>query len=135
MPSETTATTMRAYLDALLARGDFAAFLADEATFELMGTPQTLYGRDAVRDMIVWLHTLAFDARPKVRALVTGDDQAVLEAGFVGTHTGEFAGTAATGRSVDVPYCVVYDLQGDKITALRCYMPMELLAQQVKGSD
>jgi hypothetical protein len=37
----------------------------------------------------------------------------------------------ATGRSVNVPYCVVYDLREDKIAALRIYMPMELFSQQL----
>jgi predicted ester cyclase len=31
----------------------------------------------------------------------------VLEADLVGTHTGEFLGMAATGKTVQVPYCVV----------------------------
>jgi limonene-1,2-epoxide hydrolase len=39
---------------------------------------------------------------------------------------------AATGRSVQVPYCVVYDLQGDKIMALRAYIPMDLYAHQLE---
>src|SRR3954453_5643404 len=134
MPRETTATIMNAYLEALLARGDFAAYLADDATFEIIGTPQVVHGRDAVRDTINWLHTQAFDARPKVRSVITGDDQAVVEADFVGTHTGEFFGMAPTGRPVNVPYCVVYDLTGDKITALRGYMPMELFTEQLKGT-
>jgi len=131
MSHETTATTMQAYLDALVARGDFAAHLAEDATFEIMGTPQKVSGRDAVRDTIVWLHTQAFDARPKLRTLITGDGEAVVEAGFVGTHTGEFLGIAATGRPVDVPYCVMYDVQGDKITTLRAYMSMDLFVQQI----
>ena len=135
MPEETTAATMREYLDALLARGDFAAHLADDATFELVGTPQKVRGRDAVRDTIVWLHTVAFDARPKVRTVIAGDGQAALEAEFVGTHIGEFMGIAPTGRPVDVPYCMMYDLHGDKITALRAYMPMDLLSEQVRGTD
>ena len=46
--------------------------------------------------------------------------------------TGEFLGIPATGKSVHVPYCVIYDLQGDKITALRAYIPMDLFAHQLK---
>jgi steroid delta-isomerase-like uncharacterized protein len=134
MPHQTTATTLQAYLDALLARGDFAAYLAEDATFEIVGTPQRVVGREAVRDAIVSMHTQAFDASPKVKTVIVGDDQAVLEADFVGTHTGDFLGIASTGRPVDVPYCVVYDFNGDKITALRAYMPMELFAQQLKGT-
>jgi predicted ester cyclase len=60
------------------------------------------------------------------------DRQAALEADFVGTHTSEFLGMAATGKSVKVPYCVVYDLHDDKITALRAYIPMDLFAQQLE---
>jgi predicted ester cyclase len=126
---------MQAYLEALLARADFAGHLAEDATFEIMGTPQSVHGRDAVRDTIVWLHTQAFDARPKVRTLVLGDGQAALEADFVGTHIGEYLGIAPTGRPVNVPYAMAYDLDRDKITAMRAYFPMELLAQQVAGTD
>jgi predicted ester cyclase len=47
-------------------------------------------------------------------------------------HTGAFLGTPATGKSAQVPYCMVYDLRGDKIAALRAYIPMDLLVQQLK---
>ena len=60
-----------------------------------------------------------------------GDGQAALEADFVGTHTSEFLGIPATGKSVQVPYCVIYDLQDDKLVALRAYIPMDLFTQQL----
>jgi steroid delta-isomerase-like uncharacterized protein len=132
MSVEATADTMRSYLDALLARGDFADYFTDDVTWTTIGTDQTMQGREAVRDFLAWMHTQAFDARPRVKTLVVGDGQAVLEADLVGTHTGEFLGMAATGKSVQVPYCVVYDLRDDKIAAVRSYMPMELLAQQLR---
>jgi predicted ester cyclase len=78
------------------------------------------------------MHTQAFNARAKVKTLVLGDAQAALEANFVGTHTGEFLGMPAGGKSVQVPYCVVYDLRGDKIAALRAYIPMDLFTQQLE---
>jgi steroid delta-isomerase-like uncharacterized protein len=131
MSVEATATTMRSYLDALVARGEFADSFTDDVTWTIVGTDQHMQGREPVRDFLIWMHTQAFDAHPKVKALVVGDGQAVLEADLVGTHTGEFLGMAATGKTVQVPYCVVYDLQGDKIAALRAYIPMELFAQQL----
>jgi steroid delta-isomerase-like uncharacterized protein len=133
MPHQNTATIMQGYLDALVARGDFDAYLADDATFEIMGTDQKMHGRDAVRGIIVWMHTQAFDAHPKVRTVIAGDNQAALEADFIGTHTGDFAGVAATGRSVNIPYTVIYDVEGDKIRALRAYMPMDQFLQQIRG--
>ena len=53
------------------------------------------------------------------------------EADFVGKHSGEFAGVAASGKDVNMPYCVVYDLDEDKITALRLYFPVDVLLQQI----
>ncbi len=132
MPVDATAQTMRAYLDAFLARGDFADYYTDDVTWTTVGADQELQGRQPVRDFLSWMHTQAFDAHPKVKTLVIGDGQAALEADFVGTHTGEFLGMAPTGKSVQVPYCVVYDLQDDKITALRAYIPMDLFAQQLE---
>jgi len=131
MSVEATSKTMRSYLDALLARGDFADYFTHDVTWTTVGTGQNVQGREPVRDFLTWMHTHAFDARPKVRTLLVGDGQAALEADFVGTHTGEFLGMPATGKSVQVPYCVVYDLRDDKIAALRAYIPMELFSQQL----
>jgi len=55
----------------------------------------------------------------------------MIEAEFVGTHTGEFAGIPATGRKVRVPFCVVYDVQGDRITRGRVYMEMPVMLRQL----
>jgi steroid delta-isomerase-like uncharacterized protein len=128
---ETTSQTIRSYLDALLARGNFADYFIDEVTWTTVGAGQEVQGRQSVRDFLIWMHTQAFDAHPKVETLVVGDGQAALEANFVGTHTGEFLGMAATGKSVHVPYCVVYDLRDDKIAALRAYIPMDLFTRQL----
>jgi steroid delta-isomerase-like uncharacterized protein len=131
MSVEATTKTMRTYLDALLARGDFADSFSEEVTWTTIGTQQTMQGRQPVRDFLIWMHTQAFDAHPKVKTLIVGDGQAALEADFVGTHTGEFLGIPATGKPVQVPYCVVYDLRDDKIAALRAYIPMDLFTQQL----
>jgi steroid delta-isomerase-like uncharacterized protein len=131
MSVEATSKTMRSYLDALIARSGFADYFTDDVTWTMVGGGQELQGREPVREFLTWMHTQAFDAHPKVKTLVVGDGQAALEADLVGIHTGEFLGVPATGKSVQVPYCVVYDLDDDKIAALRAYIPMELFAQQL----
>jgi steroid delta-isomerase-like uncharacterized protein len=131
MSVETTSQTMRSYLEAFLALGDFADYYTDDLTWTTVGTGQELQGRQPVRDFLIWMHTQAFDAHPKVKTLVVGDGQAALEADFIGTHTGEFLGIPPTGKSVQVPYCVIYDLQDGRIAALRAYIPMDLFAQQL----
>jgi hypothetical protein len=76
----------------------------------------------------------AFQTHITAGASVYGDGNAMLEAQFTGTHVGEFEGVTATGREVDVPYAVAYDLRGDKISALRLYFPLDLLMRQIAGA-
>ena len=45
---------------------------------------------------------------------------------------GEFAGVAATGHAVRVPYAIFYDVDGGAITGLRIYMPMDQLVGQLR---
>ncbi len=61
-------------------------------------------------------------------------DRAAVEAEFVGTHVGEFAGLAPTGRLVRVPYAVAYDLAGETIAALRLYLPLDALVRQIRDA-
>ena len=79
------------------------------------------------------MHEGAFDARMELKNLLADDGKAAIEADFVGTHTGEFAGIPATGRDVRVPYSVVYELRGGQISALRIYFPMSLLIEQLSS--
>ena len=134
MSAETSERVMRDYLEALLSRGDFGRFFNDNVLWKTMETAEEIRGREAVRDYIVALHTVLFDARPVVRRTVVTDGVALLEADFVGRHIGEIGGVAATGRDVKVPYCVVYDIQGERIAALRVYFPVAALMQQLTAN-
>jgi predicted ester cyclase len=122
---------MQDYLDALVKRADFAAYFTDDVVATFEGTDQRADGRDAASQLIRYVHEGAFDAQMELRNLLTEPGKAAIEADFVGTHTGEFAGIPPTGRAVRVPYSVVYDLAGDRISALRIYFPMTLLIDQL----
>jgi steroid delta-isomerase-like uncharacterized protein len=134
MPDNDTRAKMHQFLDALFKRDDFAPYLADDVTFEIVGTPQIVRGRRAVRDLIMYLHTQAFDAKPIARNLLVEKDHAALEGEFIGTHTGDFLDIPATGRSVTVPYCMVYDWRNGEIAAMRNYTSMDLFVQQLRSS-
>lgn len=131
MSVETIRKIMTAYLDALTERGPLAHYFADDAVFKVMGGDQQVQGAEAIESFIVWLHQHAFDARPDFKALIVANDQATLEADFVGQHIGEFFGVPASKHNVRVPYAVVYDLRDEKITELRFYMPMNVLMDQI----
>lgn len=99
-----------------------------------MGPGQEYRGAPAVEGFIRLLHEQAFDAQPQLLSMICGDGQASLEAIFRGKHTAEFLGVAATGRMVEVPYAVFYELRGDKIAALRAYMPVDVLLGQLTAA-
>ena len=129
-----TRAVMDPYLNALVNGGDYGAYLADDVTFTVTETGEVTRGRAAVVGLINYLHQQAFAASPEVKSVITDDGHAALEAEFVGTHVGEFAGIAPTGRQVGVPYAVTYDLVGDMIAALRIYLPMDALVRQIRDA-
>src|SRR5215470_10686840 len=122
---------MQDYLDALVKRADFSRYFASGVVATIEGTDQRADGPEAAEQMIRYIHQQAFDARPALKNLLVDEDKAAIEADFVGTHTGEFAGIQPTGRAVRVPYSVVYDIRGDQISAVRIYFPMSLLMEQL----
>jgi predicted ester cyclase len=134
MSLDTTTRTINSYLNALLDRSDFGQFFADDVRWTTMETGEEIKGRDAVAGFILALHTELFDARPEIRSVAIADGLAALEADFVGVHTGEFAGIAATGAAVRVSYSVFYDVGEDGITALRAYMPVRQLVAELAAA-
>ena len=107
------------------------SMMADDVVFTHMATGDEHRGPEGVHQMLDYMYRQAFDATAEIGSRICGENQAVLEAVFVGTHTGEFAGIPATGRSVRVPLCVVYDLEGDRIARGRVYFEMPVLMRQL----
>jgi len=123
--------TMQQYLDALTSRADYGQYFTDDVVVTVEWSDQRAEGREAGEQLIRYMHEKAFDARPELKSLLVDEGKAAIEADFIGTHTGEFAGVAPTGRAVRVPYSVIYDLHGDQISKLRIYMPLSVLVEQI----
>lgn len=107
------------------------SMMADDVVFEHMATGDVHRGPDEVRKVLDYMYRQAFDATAEIRSRICSESQAVLEAEFVGKHIGEFAKIPATGRSVRVPLCVVYDLEADKIKRARIYIELPVLMRQL----
>ena len=135
MSVEQTRQTMEAYAEALLGGGAYETFFADDLVVTMTGVPGEITGPAAAKAAIDALHREQFAAAPEVKTVVVGEGTAALELDFVGTHTGEFAGIAPTGKEVDVPYGVFYELADGKITALRIYALAEGLVQQLEAEE
>ena len=134
MSVEDTRRTMNAYVEDLLNGGIYKRYFSDDVVVSLVGTDQGAEGADEAEGWINYLHTEAFEAHPELKGMLADDGQAAAEFDFVGKHVGEFGGMSATGRDVRVPYSAVYDLEGEKIGAVRIYLSMELLMQQLGGT-
>jgi predicted ester cyclase len=129
-----TQATFEAYAAALLGGGAYESYFADDIVVTMTGVPGEIVGPAAVKAAIDALHHEQFDAHPQFGNVVIGEGTGALEAVFVGTHTGEFAGIAATGKEVEVPYSVFYELADGKITNLRIYALAEGLVQQLRAA-
>jgi len=112
-------------------RADYGQYFTDDVVVTVEGSDQRAEGREAGEQLIRYMHEQAFDARPELKNLLVDEGKAAIEADFTGTHTGEFAGVAPTGRAVRVPYSVIYDLRGDQISKLRIYLPLSVLVEQI----
>jgi steroid delta-isomerase-like uncharacterized protein len=130
MSLEGTRKAMMKYIDS---NHTDLSMMAPDVVFRTMATGDEYHGPDAVKQMLNYIYHTAFDARAEAKNTFFSDGKAVFEADFVGTHIGEFAGILATGKSVRVPLCVVYDLENDQIKRGRVYMEMPVLFQQLGG--
>jgi predicted ester cyclase len=128
MSVETTRDTVMRYLNS--EHGDLS-MLAPDVVFTIMATGDEHRTPQGVQGMLDYFYHVAFDAVAKPRTMLFGEDNALLEAEFVGKHVGEFGGIPATSREVRVPIAIVYDVAGDQITHARVYFEMPALMRQL----
>ncbi len=128
MSSAPTRAAMERYIQS---QHQDLSMMADDVVFTTMATGEEHRGIEGVRRMLHHIYHEAFDAHAEVRALICDDGHAALEATFIGRHTGEFAGIAATGREVRVPLCVVYDVDNGQIRRGRVYLEVPVMLQQL----
>jgi len=108
-------------------------YVAEDAVFIDMNRGEETRGREAIGQMLHYIYHVAFDAHAEVTNTIITDDKAVLEANFIGKHTGEFAGIPATGNEVNVPLCITYELENELIKVARIYMATGAMMAQLSS--
>jgi predicted ester cyclase len=117
-------------LEAYFATHD-VKYVAEDAVFTHMNTGEKTIGREAVGQMLHYIYHIAFDAKAEIRNTIITEHKAVLEMNFIGTHIGEFAGIQPTGKQVNFPITLVYDLENGLIKEARVYMLTDILMKQL----
>ena len=110
---------------------DVGDVMADDAVFRIMASGEEHRGPEAIGRMLDYFYNRAFNAEARPRNLVFGEGSAVGEWDFVGRHTGDFAGVPATGKDINVPLCVAYDVRDGKIVEGRVYFETPAFLAQV----
>ncbi len=134
MTTNNTNEIATAHVEAFIKTHDII-HVAENAVFKSLNTGQESIGREAIGQMLHYFYHIAFDARAVIKNIIITDDKAVLEATFSGRHIGEFANIPTTNKDVNVPLCVVYDLNEEGlIQEGRIYMLMDVMIQQLQSS-
>jgi limonene-1,2-epoxide hydrolase len=107
--------------------------VAENAVFTMQPTGEEIRGRDAIAKHLAGFYHGALEARAVRTNAIFSDGAGVLEARVQGRHTGVFAGIPATGRDVDVPLCVTYEVSGGLIQRARIYLLVNVLLAQITG--
>jgi hypothetical protein len=119
-----TQSVMDRYFSAMGADEDFSRFFAEDVSWLMVDTGEEVRGPGPVRDYILQLHDRmeSGDQRP----LVVTEAHAFLEGDRVNV-TG--------GSDIGLAYCLVYEVSGDLISAMRCYGTIARLMPNDRGRD
>lgn len=128
MSVEETAEVFARYADG---QHSDVSVMAPDVVFRVMATGQEFTTPDGVLGMLNWFYHGAFEAQARERSRIVGDGIVAIEADFIGRHTGEFAGIPATGKDVNVPLAVFYELRDGQIVEGRVYFETPAFMAQV----
>ena len=112
----------------------FVSMFSDEGYMLDMASGTKFRGK-AIGDSIAGLASAFPDLRRELLSIYVAENVVVVEIAIRGTHKGELAlasGTLApTGKTIDVPTCDVYHLEGGKIISFHCYNLPSVMQQQL----
>lgn len=114
-------------------RLDFDATLAtfEHPRYELIATGQVFDGEEEVRRYYTASRAAFPDQRNEIHSLRHADDAVVVEFDLLGTHLGEFAGFAPTGREFCCRMVAIFEFRSDRIVCERVYFDSVTILRQL----
>ena len=114
---------------------DFATTMTtfDHPRYELVATGQVFDGPDEVAEYYRTSRAAFPDQRNDAVVLTYGEDAVVAEFDLLGTHLGELAGMAPTGRSFRCRMCALFLFApgGERIVGERVYFDQGTIVRQL----
>jgi len=108
------------------------SFMAEDATLRDYTMPEPIRGRTAVAQYLDMFYRVAFPGgQAEIRHTVSDGQQVAVEYTFRGVNNGNLMGIPATGRSVEIPMCAVYEVANGAIQAGRVYYDSGLITRQL----
>lgn len=105
--------------------------LAPDVSYTIAATGEEIDGREGVAEMLSVFYEDVFDASAEITGTYYGDGFAVEEFVLRGKHVGEFNGMPATGRTVEMPACLVVEVGDEHIERARLYPQFNRLFDQL----
>ena len=115
-------STAETTIEKFFASGLNVQYVAEDAVYIDMSNMKETHGREAIKQFLHYMYHVAFDARA---------GKAAIEFNFRGKHIGEFAGMQPTGKEVNVPVCVLYDVENGLIKKARIYLLSNTMIKQL----
>jgi len=112
------------------------SYYSDDVVINLYNVPAQSKGKAAVTENFVVPFNKAFPGNVhKILNLVHQGNQVVIEWMFTAVHKGDFAGIAPSMRTVNVPGCSVYTVEGRQITGGNLYFNGPTLMEQIGATQ
>lgn len=128
------AATTKKNLEAYFATHD-VKYITDDAEFTNMSSGETAKGRKAVSQLLHSFYHVIFDATAEPTNTVITENNAVFEFNFKGKHIGALGQIQPTNKNVNVPTCIIYDLENSLIKRARIYMQNDVMMKQLTSTN
>ena len=108
--------------------------LAPDFIINLAGLPHQLRGREVWKQGLEVMRRGFPDIEAHVEDIFGVDDRVAVRLSFQGTHSGEFQGIPATGRTVKYTSIEIYRISGGLIAEEWICSDMASLMQQISSA-
>ena len=106
-------------------------YFTEDGVLRNLNTGESYHGRAEAGGMLHFFYHVLFDAKAEVVNYIITENKAIVEGRIVGKHIGDMGPIKATGKDVNFPICVTYDLKDGLIKEARIYAANEVLMQQL----